>query len=289
MSDNIKEWVNEYLRTTAGIEKSDTGYQVGESSIINVLVVGRSQSGKTTLVNSLKDTAYASYLTGFSDTVNVTHHPLVVRDKSNDKYYQINLIDTIGLGEASRDSASSRPDDEILKLAAKFIRQEITSLNAVIFVSKIGDTHLHDLPVFTKLMEFLGEPFKTNTMMILTHCENNTPEKTQQFVDSIQNTPSSRALGAYCTLGIHPHGTLNFEQLEQFRDQRQREIRRGILEQKLELVIPMRRKILELLIGQSGKQKPVKDLEEIMKLIKKEQDDLIQKELQKRGRRCVIM
>lgn len=131
MSDVIKQSVAEFLRSSTGIEKSDTGFDIQESVVINVLVIGRSQTGKTTLIESLKNTSYASVMTGFSDTREVQHHPIIIFDKETKKYYQINLIDTIGLGEHSQNPTETRTDDEILNLAAKFIHKEITALHAV--------------------------------------------------------------------------------------------------------------------------------------------------------------
>ena len=289
MSDVIAGSVHEYLRSTMGMGASDTGFNVKESAVINVLVVGRSQTGKTTLIESLKSTSYVSVMTGFSDTRNVTHHPIVIHDKETDQYYQINLIDTIGLGEHARDPGNTRTDDEILKLAVKFLVKEITSLHAVIFVSKAGDTHLSDIEVFNKLKTFLGDEFKTNCMMILTHCDGYSTERFNGFAESIRTNTASREIAEYCTLGIFPHGTLNFDQLEQFKEERHRNIRQGLIGQKFELITPMRKAILKKLIGQQNQAKPVQELQEIMSTLNEERERMIAAEVKRRRSKCFVM
>jgi GTPase SAR1 family protein len=284
----IQAELQEYLRSSNGKETSDTGFEVTDAFVVNVLIVGRSQSGKTTLVESLKSTFYASHLTGFSDTRHVQHHPIVTRDKVTDKCYQINLIDTIGLSEQSRDPANKRSDHEILLLAAKFIQKQVTSLNAVLFVTKAGDTHLHDLAAFKSIMNFLGPAFKENSMMILTHCESLSLERFNELANSIRTNSLSKEVSDYCTLGIHPHGTLNFDQLETFTGEENTEFRRLFMENKLKMVVPMRRNIIQLLIGQTGKERPVKELQEIMVNAEKERMRFVEEEIKRRGS-CTIL
>ena len=289
MSDVITQSVQEYLRSSDGLRTSDTGFNAKESAVINVLVVGRSQTGKTTLIESLKNTSFVSVMTGFSDTRNVTHHPIVIHDKETNQYYQINLIDTIGLSEHAREANITRTDDEILKLAVKFLVKEITSLHAVIFVSKAGDTHLNDIEVFKKLKAFLGDAFKANCMMILTHCDGYSTERFNGFAESIRTSAASSEIAQYCALGIFPHGTLNFDQLEQFRDDRYRDIRQQLIAQKFELITPMRRAILKKLIDQQNNAKPILQLQEIRNTVIKELNRLITAEVDRRRMGCLIM
>ncbi|UJR18500.1 hypothetical protein I4U23_005407 [Adineta vaga] len=286
----IRREVQEYLSTSEGQERSNTGFEVRESTVINALIVGRSQTGKTTLLESLKNTNYASYVTGFSGTRNVTHHPIIIREKETNRYYQINLIDTIGLHEHSQDPANNRSDEEILTLVAKFIAKEITSLNAVIFVSKAGDLHLHDISAFRSLMTFLGSSFRANTMMVLTHCEGLTKDRFDILANGIRTHPSSRDISDYCSLGIHPHGTLNFDQLETFVGEGDFDLRKRFIEKKLEIITPMRRNILQLLIAQHEKQLPVQELQEILKIANEERMRFVEVEIRKKNKKngCFI-
>lgn len=287
--ESIQAELQEYLGSTDGQQTSNTGFDITETSVINVLIVGRSQSGKTTLVESLKSAFYASHLTGFSDTRNVQHHPIVARDKITNKCYQINLIDTIGLGEQSRDPANKRSDQEILKLAAQFIQKEVTSLNAILYVSKAGDTHLHDLNAFQSIMNFLGPTFKENSMMILTHCEGLPSDRFTELANAIRTNSLSREVSDYCMLGIHPHGTLNFDQLETFTGEENKDLRGLFMKKKLQMIIPMRKAIIQLLIGQTGKERPIKELHEIMENAHKERMRFVEEEIKRRNQQnCTI-
>ena len=281
---HIQEEIQQLLRTTEGERLINTGFDVNKAVVINVLVVGRAQVGKTTLVNALQDNAYSSELRGYSDTRDLKDHPIVMRDKENNRYYHINMIDTAGLDEHSRDPTQTRSNDQILNLTAKFIEKAITTLNAVIFVSKAGETHLNDLPALRSLMKFLGPSFRDRSMMVLTHCEGLTPGKFHELAQEIREHPQSRAIADYCQLGIHPHGTININKLETMIADDDRDLRIGTLKKDFRLVIPMRREILQLLVAQHDRKQSIGELQEIMTLANEARARFVEEEIGRRRR-----
>lgn len=126
-------------------------------------------------------------------------------------------------------------------------------------------------------------------MMVLTHCDGIAMEKFKFFADLIRTSTTSRDIADYCSIGIFPHGTLNFDQLEQFKEERFKKTRQDLIEQKYELITPMRKVLLKKIIDQQSKAKPVKELEEVMKIIKTERDRLLEREVQNRRRKCLVM
>ncbi|CAF1666023.1 unnamed protein product [Adineta ricciae] len=199
------------------------------------------------------------------------------------------MIDTIGLDEHSQDPNNNRSNEEILTLAAKFIAKEITTLNAVIFVSKVGELHQHDISTFKLLINFLGPSFKANAMMVVTHCDGVTKERFNVLADGIRTHSLSKEISDYCTLGILPHGTLNFDQLETFTGEEEAEMRKYIIKKKLQMITPMRKDILQLLIAQHGKQQPAQQLQEIVEMANKERMRFLEDEIKKRNQgKCFI-
>ena len=75
-------------------------YYFTETKVINILMVGRSQSGKTTIIDTLKNPHVCATSRGFSDTREGSLHSLVLRDQSHNLIYQVNIIDTPGLKES---------------------------------------------------------------------------------------------------------------------------------------------------------------------------------------------
>ena len=292
--ERLMREIDDYLRTSDGQNSIDTGFDAHESRFINVLLLGRAQVGKTTFALSLTNPSYSSHLRVFSDTTHVTHRGITIRDKRNEKYYQINMIDTIGLSEHSRNAVVNRSDQEILDLAAEFIEREITTLNVVIFVSKMGD-HLTDLPAFRLLIAFLGPSFKKNTMMLLTHADGFSQERIEEHIHTVRTDASSRDIAEYCQLGIFSHGTLSIDQLETMQKDDHRELRVDMVKNKLEQITPMRTRILELFIEQHGRQQPVTQLQELINRANQLRNEAIREEIEARAKmaasqsNCVIL
>jgi hypothetical protein len=90
-----------------------------------------------------------------------------------------------------------RTDDELLKLASKCLEENITTLNVVCFVSKVGDTHRLDIEAFKKVTEYLGEKYSAISMMILTHCD--------EYPDKVLNSPTMYNLCFYEVGNIPVH------------------------------------------------------------------------------------
>ncbi len=91
-------------------------------NIINILVVGRSQSGKSTLVQTLLNPRQAVQGRGYAATKDPQCYSMAFHDKEEDKYYTMKIIDTPGLEERGL-NRESRGDEEILSLAGDALRK----------------------------------------------------------------------------------------------------------------------------------------------------------------------
>jgi hypothetical protein len=113
-------------------------------------------------------------------------------------------------------------------------------------------------------------------------------ERFTELANSIRTNSLSKEVSDYCTLGIHPHGTLNFDQLETFTGEENKDFRRLFMEKKLKMVIPMRKTIIQLLIEQTGKERPVRELQEIMVNAAIERMRFVEEEINRR-QGCTIL
>jgi len=140
----------------------------------NVLLLGKSGTGKSTLFQVLRDPQYRGNAAGslFAKTIHAEYHPLVVFDPISDKYYSINLIDTPGLFEQRANTAEVRDNTEIFSVIRQCIKQSVTRMSAILLVLKMNDKFSpENMEVLKQVSSFLGVELLEHTIMVFTNGE----------------------------------------------------------------------------------------------------------------------
>ncbi|CAG2165272.1 unnamed protein product [Oppiella nova] len=265
--------LNDYIEPgcTAGYGK----YNVGPAKSCNMLLVGRSQTGKSTLVKTLLDPQLGTTKTGFSDTREPELYTLLLTNKETHEICHLNIIDTPGLKEV-REDGDSRTDSELLKLATKCVQENITTLNVVCFVSRAGETHLQDTEVFEEVKKCLGDKYARISMMLLTHCDDYKDSRLDQFEDTIKSHPKSKKYYDYCQLGLYRYGAIDLTKLEPY-DQ---ETASMIVMSKLKRNEVMREKFLSKILSCTDTVLKVEELQGVYDTAQIERDRVIAEAMQ---------
>ncbi|CAF3407072.1 unnamed protein product [Rotaria sp. Silwood2] len=203
--------------------RSTKNYHLGDGKelpSINILFVGGSQSGKSTLIKILKDPSAKLSHSGFPEIKNPYFDTFTITDSNSPDatIYRLNIIDTPGLKEIRHQTMQTRTDDDFLSELDAFIKRHIDRLNCLCFVTQAIHLHQKDIEVFEKLMNFFGPALSKYSMMILTHADQYTDEKLQQFERDIKNHPLTSEIYKYCELGIYHHGIIDYDDLETYAD-----------------------------------------------------------------------
>jgi len=141
-------------------------FKISPTKTLNMVLVGRSGCGKTTLKEMFLN---PKYTIGLNDLHRPTKDPQLFNYNVfyENKGYNINVIDTPGLYEFSE---NSRNDQQLMSIFSTFLFQEIISINCVGLVydgSKGIDDK--DIEIFKKLIGYFKEDFSENTILIITH------------------------------------------------------------------------------------------------------------------------
>jgi len=158
--------------TNEEIIKNATSFPFPEENILyhsqvaiqkNVLLVGKSGVGKTTLFEVLKDvnhktsSTYSFFASGPKDP---SYTPLVVRNSSG-RAYSINVIDTPGICEVRSALKESRSNDAIIKAIQECIHSSVTFISAVFLLLPINFAlNEEDLQALNIMRTLLGDSFK---------------------------------------------------------------------------------------------------------------------------------
>jgi len=139
------------------------------SEIRNVLLVGRTKSGKTTLRYNLRNPYIVGMIqTLFSTTIKANCETYSV--KIQNKHYTYNIIDTPGLYERTIDN-NNRTDEELMNIIFECVSSNMVNLHCVYFViTRSLNYPDYELEILKKLKEYFP-PLYNKVKIILTNCE----------------------------------------------------------------------------------------------------------------------
>ena len=218
-------------------------YKVRRVVLKNVMLIGRSRTGKSTLQSILVDprqvgaetTLYAqtkcasfqSYVVeGSTSTEDVyqaendeaADKQKITKKKPRTKKREesatgitvLNIIDTPGLFEHAAVGMDIQDNATILDTIQMCINREITKFHLVCFCasfeSGINDQDIESLEV---LINFLGNDISKNSCLIITRCESKGEQERKKLHHELLNDSHFKKFAHYFERGIHFSGVLN--------------------------------------------------------------------------------
>ena len=179
-----------------------------ELNALSIMVVGKTGSGKTSLlnsfVNSLLGVEYEdnyrfkiiSEKSGRSQAYSQTDKVNYYNIRSIEGYPPMKIIDTPGY----EDTRGLKKDEETTSQIKELFEKEISYLNAVCFVTKSSDNRLTNSQkyILNKILDLFGEDIKENFIFMMPFCDNNEPniikplqEKDSPFSEIIKTLKDS--------------------------------------------------------------------------------------------------
>lgn len=131
-------------------------FQLEETQSRNVLMVGRTRSGKTTAVGVIKDLCYQpNEMSIFSDTVNPKFQSFAIVNREENVKMTLNMIDTPGVFEVKEEEEKARTNEMILNVISQCAQNEITKIHCVImfasFETGINPNDVEAIQLFSKI------------------------------------------------------------------------------------------------------------------------------------------
>jgi GTPase SAR1 family protein len=159
------------------------------ASTRNVLILGKSRSGKSTMIGVLKDPTFAAEeLSLFANKMEAQFQAFSLRDVQDEKTrYNLNVIDTPGLEEQGKENEAVRSDESILKSIQFCLRNEITKIHMlVICVSAFQGVSNSDCAVFEAyIKEFFHE--KIPIVICISRAESKTESEKQKLAEEFKS------------------------------------------------------------------------------------------------------
>ena len=204
---NLNERRQEIMNEIKGDYEKNGKYQVSEAEHKNIILIGRTRTGKSTIKSLLVDpTVVPGDLTLKAGTRNPIFQAFHVRDNK----IVLNVIDTPGLFEHSNSEIDIRDNQVILDTIQMCANREITKFHVVCFcISITTGINKEDLESLQLLVKFLGEGISKNSCLIITRCESKDEVQRKTMEQELLEDVYFKNIAPFFQLGIRFSGSLN--------------------------------------------------------------------------------
>lgn len=243
-------------------------YQVEIARNVNILLVGKTTSGKTTLMKVLENEWYKPP-TGklVSGTRAATLTPLTITLPDGKKVC-LNVIDTPGLFEKRQKLDDTRTNHVLLEIAQTCLSREITKIHVLCIVAAANSGLLRDdVDAIKELIDFFGaEQIKNNCLLVLTRSENKPASAKTNLRDDLRDREDLQELNRVFGLGISFMGAIDADAVETLGEVIEEPMARRVAE--------MKDALLDLLLAERD-EVPVPELKSAKKAQQQEIQRLI--------------
>lgn len=202
----------------------------------NVLVIGRTRAGKTTIKKVLVDpTTVAEEMRLAAQTRAATFESFIIDDDA----MVVNIIDTPGLFEKGANNMNLMDNKTILKTIEQCVAREITKFHLICFCASFeSGINAEDVKSIILLTEFLGPAVSQNSCLIITRCESKNEEQRNTLRKEIENDTLFKPITGYFQRGIFFSGSLDRDSWNNATDN---------LYYQFETIVSYRNKLIDVL------------------------------------------
>ncbi|CAF4656443.1 unnamed protein product, partial [Didymodactylos carnosus] len=155
-------------------------YKFNKCVARNIVLIGRSRSGKSTIAHVIEDFKYVPPLRKFySETREIEFHKIASTLIQSNTVFHFNVIDTPGFYETARSSETKLSNEQIQDYINRCIKNDVTQIHVFAFVFSLKDgINIQDIEtmIFVKTHYPQIGPYMA---LIITHCEEASEERRQ--------------------------------------------------------------------------------------------------------------
>lgn len=234
------EQINDEMNITLCTENEETNES---KTIINVLFLGLSYSGKSTLIETIKNPSNGITHEGYSQKSKSCIYEVKFTYEQNEKLFCLNIIDTPGIENFLETGTRLCEELNTTLMDFKFI-------NTICIILKAAYTNSEEKDKIIKFISLLPAQCSNSCMLILTHCDSISDEDLDEFENAIKEDEQTKQICSYCKCGIFRMGALD---LDSIRSVKISKIQDTFKEKKLIKIKHLRKILIDKIIKCSTK------------------------------------
>jgi hypothetical protein len=184
-------------------------HEVVEVSQKNILIIGRTRTGKSTIQNLLVNPmAVPTDISLVSETREPSFRSFMLPKVK----LLLNIIDTPGVYERHNDESMRRSEEIILASITKCVNAEITKFHMACFAFSMGaGIQKDDIEALKLFINHLGPDVSENSCLIITRCEMKTASQRERLKRELSEDTEFKKIRPYFKKGIFFTGSLNYD------------------------------------------------------------------------------
>ena len=182
--------IEEFLQNLREIDKTNNPYQFHKCSDRNIILMGRTRTGKSTIadvINDIKHVSKSHELYSQNQTINFK---TISTDTNNDMCYYFNFIDLPGFFDMSINGKEKLTNDKINSYLQEFMAKNITNIHMFAFVFNLA-AGINERDIETMLYVKNKYPYLDKYMaLVITHCEQLPENQRKRLIEDFFRHPT---------------------------------------------------------------------------------------------------
>ena len=186
-----------------------------DASLRNVLVIGKTGAGKSTVANKIiGEERFKVKRSIESETSYHVDHEVILTDRGN--RYRVKVVDTVGFQDTARKDGTKISNEENIRRLKQYFRSSVPDgLHLIIFVFREGRLTDEEKQTFDFIIANFEVNIKPVSALVITNCESLSQIKKNEIISEFRTHPTTRPIANLMGKGIY---TVGFPDIDDLAD-----------------------------------------------------------------------